>query len=253
MDLTPYIAQGFPGDFDRAIAEVGVAGIDRQQSQSAVRLCAATEAVLYGEYSPTRIRYTRGARPLLEAITDTLVGDTPRDRALAAMRWVWRRVQHPHTCGPLAPDRAFSEEQLIGSHLGWCNEQARVFAALCEVMEIPARMCFLFHANGRCGHTTTEVFLDGRWAFFDPTFNVAVPLPDGRLAEARELSGPFRELAHQAYRQPLQDYYDRTLPFVLNEPGWKPGERPEIERGGDLLAHIGICNYIIEGVQTVEP
>ena len=39
MDLSPYIAKGFPGVFDQAIAEVGVAGIDKQQSQSTVRLC----------------------------------------------------------------------------------------------------------------------------------------------------------------------------------------------------------------------
>jgi hypothetical protein len=251
MDLTAFTAKGFPGDFDRAIAEVGVAGIDRQQSQSTVRLCPETEQVLYGDYSPTHIRYLPGARPELEQIVAQLPGATQRERAIAAMNWVWQHVQHPHTCGPLAPNRAHSEEQLIGSQRGWCNEQARVFIALCEVMEIPARLCFLFHANARCGHTTAEAFLENRWAFFDPTFNLSVELPDGRLAEARELSGPYRELAHQAYHRPLQEYYARTQPFVEDEPGWNPRERPEINRGGDLLAHIGFCNYIVEGAEAV--
>lgn len=251
MDLTPFTAKGFPGDFDRAIAEVGVAGIDRQQSQSAVLLCEQTEQFLYNNYSPTIIRYTQGTRPELERIVAQLSGDTPRARALSAMNWVSRNVQHPHTCGPLAPDRAHSEEQLIGSQRGWCNEQARVFVALCEVMEIPSRLCFLFHANAKCGHTTAEVFLENRWAFFDPTFDLAVELPDGRLAEARELSGAQRELAHRAYQRPLQEYYARTQPFVADEPGWNPRERPQVDRGGDLLAHIGLCNYIIEGAQAV--
>jgi transglutaminase-like putative cysteine protease len=251
MDLTPFIARGFPGDLDRAIAEVGVAGIDREQSQSAVRLCPETEAFLYDGYSPTRIRYRRGARPVLEEIAAPLAGATPRQSALALMRWVCEQVQHPHICGPTAPNRAYSEEQLITSGRGWCNEQARVFVALCEVLEIPARLCFLFHSNLRSGHTTAEVYLDNRWAFFDPTFDLTVELPDGRLAEARELSGEFREMAHHAYRQPLQEYYARSQPFVANEPGWNPRDRPTVERGGDLLAFIGICNYLTEGVEAV--
>ena len=251
MDLTPYIAKGFPGELDRGIAEVGVAGIDREQSLGLVRLCPETEATLYSDFSPTRLRYALGARPDLERIVAQLPDGTPRERVLAAMTWVGQHVQHPHTCGPLVPNRGFTEEQLIDSQRGWCNEQARVFVSLCEVMEIPARMCFVFHANTRCGHTTAEVFLEGRWAFFDPTFDVTVELPDGRLAEARELSGAQRELAHAAYRAPLHAYYKRAQPFVADEPGWNPRERPTEERGGDLLAHIGFSNYVIEGASIV--
>lgn len=251
MDVTPYIAKGFPGNFDRAIAEVGVGGIDREQSQGMVRLCPETEAFLYDGYSPTRIRYNRGSRPRLEEIAARLHGTTPRERATAAMAWICEQVKHPHTCGPLRPDRAHTEEELIDSERGWCNEQTRVFVALCEVMEIPARLVFLFHENEVSGHTTAEVYIDGRWAFFDITFNLTVELPDGRLAEARELSGPYRELAHEAYRPALADYYTRTHPFVENEPGWNPRERPHVDRGGDLLAYIGICNYLIEGVEAV--
>lgn len=251
MDLTPYIAQGFPGKFDQAIAEVGVAGIDKEQSQSTVRLCPETQEFLYTQYSPTKICYQQGARPELEKIVAGFSGRSQRERAMEAMDWVWNKVFHPHTRGPLVPNRAYSEELLIDSQIGWCNEQSRVFVALCEVMEIPARMCFLFHANARCGHTTAEVYLDGRWAFFDVTFNVAVELPNGRLAQARELSKQHLKLAHAAYREPLEDYYARSQPFVLQEPGWNPNDRPTVERGGDLLAHIGICNYLTQGVEAI--
>ena len=216
-----------------------------------VRLCPETEQILYGEYSPTCIQYSQNSRPELEQIVAQLPNESQRDRAIAAMNWVCQNVQHPHTYGPIAPNRALSEEQLIKSQLGWCNEQARVFVALCEVMEIPARLCFLFHSNLVCGHTTAEVFLENRWAFFDSTFNLTVELPDGGLAEARKLSGPLRELAHRAYHRPLVEYYARTHPFVQNEPGWNPRERPHVYRGGDLLAYIGICNYMIDGARAV--
>ena len=251
IDLSPYIAKGFPGDLDAAIANVGVRGIDREQSLGMVRLCAQTEETLYGpEYSARHIRYQKGSRPTLEKIAAGFHG-TPRERALGAMQWVYENVAHPHIFGPTAPDRALSEEALIETTCGWCNEQTRVFIGLCEVMEIPARLCFINHSNARCGHTTAEVFLDNRWVFFDVTFNLVIELPDGRLAEARELSGEYRDLAHAAYRPLLERHYERIHPFVEEMPGWRRADRPDIERGGDLMDTIGICNYLIDGVEAI--
>jgi len=251
-DLSPYIAKGFPGEFDKGIAEVGVAGIDREQAHNMVRLCAETEDTLYSpEYSATRIRYKQGARPDLEKIVATFGGNTPTEKAMAAMAWASKNVVHPHHVGPTAPDRAMSEEELINSRCGYCNEQARVFIALCQVMEIPTRLCFVFHANEVCGHTAAEAYLDGRWVFFDVTFNLTVTLPDGRLAEGRDLCGDSCSLAHDAYREPLIDYSARALPHVESIPGWNSKERPQPEAGGDLLKYMGICNYLIEGVEAV--
>ena len=251
MDLTPYIAKGFPGEIDRIIATVPVKGIDREQVQNAVRLCAETEDVLYTTFSPTKIRYQHGSRPELEKIVSTFRGATPKQRMLEAMHWVSEQIVHPHFIGPLAADRNFSEEQLVQSQCGWCNEQVRVFIALCEVMEIPARVCFLWHENGKTGHTASEVFIEGRWAFVDVTFAVTVPLPNGRLAEARELWRELRQRAHDAYAITLPTYYARTKPYVITAPGWNPNDRPTLDHGGDLLAHIGIVNYIINGVERM--
>src|SRR5258708_4108818 len=130
------------------------------------------------------------------------------------MEGVKANVVHPHISADTAPNRAMTEEQLIESGRGWCNEQSRVFVALCEVMEIPSRLVFLFHSNLRSGHTTAEVLIDGRWVFFDVTFGVVATLPDGRLAEARDLSGPYRQLAHAAYRPALAEYFPKVLPYV---------------------------------------
>ena len=252
IDLKPYTAKGFPGNWDKSLAEILVKGIDRIQAQSMVRLCRQTEPALYGpDFSPTKIRYQAGSRPALERIVATLPGRGAQEKATAAMSWVIRHVDHPHFAGMTAPDRALSEEDLIASGRGWCNEQTRVFIALCEVMEIPARLCFLFHANGVCGHTAAEVHLRGRWAFFDVTFGVTVTRPDGLPAEGRELSGPLRQLAHKAYRPAIEDYGKRVLPYVDEVPGWGRAHRPSVDRGGDLLDLLGICNYLIQGVEPV--
>lgn len=254
IDLSPFIARGFPGNADQDIADTPVAGLDREQTQSMVRLCPETEAVLYGEaptvegrpFSPEAIAYHPGARPVLETIVAGFTGDA-QARARQAMTWTATHVRHPHHVGPLAPDRRLTEEQLIESGVGWCNEQTRVFIALCEVMEIPARVCFVFHANQVCGHTCAEVRLDNRWAFFDVTFDLVVTRPDGLLAEGRELSGSLRDLAHEAYRPRLEAYLPKVLPFVNQAPGWNPNDRPHPDRGGDLLDVLGITNYVING------
>ncbi len=252
IDLTPYVAKGFPGRIDEFLPNVAVGGVDKTQTLSQVRLCAETAPVLYGpDFSPTRIRYIRGSRPLLQKITETLSGTTNRERAEDAARWVMKNVDHPYLVGKTQTDRGFIEEQLIESGIGWCNEQARVFIALCQVMEMPARVVFVYHTNTICGHTTAEVYLDGKWSFFDPTFAVDVPLPDGSLASAAEASGLYRELAHKAYREPLEDAFSRYVPFAEEGPGWNKTDRVNPEAGGDLLESIGICNYIIDGVEVV--
>jgi hypothetical protein len=248
MDLSPYTARGFPGDSDRAIAQVPVAGLDRVQAQSMVRVCPETEAVLYGpDFSPRAVRYRPGSRPQLEAIAKALLPGAGEDYAFAAAEWVRRHVRHPHLVGLTPPDRGLTEEGLVDSGVGWCNEQSRVFIALCELHDIPARLCFLFHRNQRCGHTATEVYLRDKWSFVDVTFCTWVCLPDGSLATGLELSREYRDLAHAAYRRPFREYLAGVRPEFDHVPGWGLKDRPDPDRAGDLLEVLGICNYVIEG------
>jgi len=230
MDLTPYTCRGFPGDFDRIMRDVPVAGIDRQQTHSMIRLCDQTEPILYGpDFSPRQIRYRHGSRPQLESIVSDFGGDIS-----VAMNWTRDHVRHPNFAGvPLAPDRALSEEDLIASALGWCNEQCRVFIALCEVMQTSARLCFLFHANGRSDHTATELLDGDDWRVCDVTFGLFFSSSARECSRSRRQLDPF-------YVWPLHDYY-------LNQPN-KP---IDTARGGDFFAAVGICNYTIEGVEAI--
>src|SRR5439155_26483032 len=123
MDLTAYTCRGFPGDVDRLMRDVPVAGIDRAQTHSMIRLCDETEPFLYGpDFSPRQIRYRRGSRPQLEAIVSNL--------SCPPMQWVRQHVLHPNCSIHVPPDRAMTEEQLIASGRGWCHAQCRVFLAL---------------------------------------------------------------------------------------------------------------------------
>ena len=236
MDLTPYTCRGFHGEFDRLMRDVPVAGIDRQQTHSMIRLCDETEPILYGKsFSPRKIRYHTGARPKLETIAAQFRDNDGLVDFHAAMAWVRDHVRHPHFAGPVAPDRALCEEDLIASRVGWCNEQCRVFIALCEVLEVPARLCFLFHANGRTAHTACEAFEYERWQFFDVTYNYGFGHETRLIWSDEELC----RVMDKIYAEPLAEYY-RDCPAPI-----------DITRGGDLFAGIGICNYLIEGVEAV--
>lgn len=251
--MSDYVAtDSMPHYLDPSV-KLAVEGIDLEQPMNAILVTDETIPVLYGpDYSPTRLRYTPGSRPVLEQIVATLPGATPRERMLAALNWTATQVKHPYLHGFTAKNRAMTEEELIASGTGWCNEQARVFIALCEVMGIPGRVCFLTHENGLCGHATAEAYVDGKWAWCDPTFNVSVELPDGTLGTAAELSGPFRPYAHAAYRPVLAECFPKLQPYVEEERGWCAAERMTVEAGGDLLHTIGICNYVIDGVEVVD-
>ena len=242
--LPLYIAPSFEG--------LAVEGIDLDQAKSAILLNSDTEAILYGaDFSPTRIRYIPGSRPKLEEIAARLRGGAPRESAEAVLWWILDNIRHPYFSVFVPKNRAITEEEIIESGVGWCNEQARALIALCEVMEIPGRMCFLSHKNGKCGHATAEVYLDGKWAWFDVTFGVRVELPDGKLATAGELSNTYRDLASKAYRPVLERREALYMPFIEDESGWRTGERVTPDAGGDLLHVIGICNYIIDGVEVI--
>jgi len=258
MTLTMPPGRGFPLEIERLIDAVGVAGIDLEQCQKQLRLHAVTESILYGLHNqPHRLSYSEGSRPELEAAARSAgayVHASRRQAAEDAMDWVRQNVAHPLTFKHnVSSNRAATEEQIIASGFGWCNEQSRVFIALCQLNGIPGRLCFLWHANLRCGHTATEVYLNGRWAFFDPTFGVRIELPDGRLADARDLLGNHRGLAHQAYGPALEDYYSRVQPHVEQLPGWRRADRPHVDKGGDLFAYVGITEYTIEGVEPLIP
>lgn len=248
-----FVGKGFPGDIDQSIADVGVAGIDRMQTQHMIRVCPETIEYLYeGSYAPRQIFYRAGTRPVLESIVAPWRDLSPEGRVRHAMAWTAQTVRHSHLAGKIAPDRGFTEEALIESGVGWCNEQTRVFLALCAVMEIPGRLFFLFHDHGACGHAASEVLIDNQWAFVDVTFGVLVQQADGKWASGWTLSQQ-RALTHAAYEQPLTDYYKNAQPWVDTCPGWGMATRPDVTRGGDLFGSLGITFYLVEGTSCNAP
>jgi transglutaminase-like putative cysteine protease len=210
---------------------------------------------VYGEYTRLDRRYHTGSRPLLEQAlvrsgADRLSGS--RERAVALLEWTAANVKHPSNLEPndfyhWPADRDLSEEELIGSGWGWCNEQARTFVALCQVAGMPARMCSLWHADpAGGGHMTTEVHIDGKWCFADASFGHLVELPDGSLASAweicRDAGGVARQSAQETYRAAAIDICQR-LSFPDPPEGLREWINDEAQH--QLFAQVGITNYYL--------
>lgn len=159
--------------------------VEFQLRQELVVLCPQTEALLYGDFTPTKVRYQRGSRPELEQVVTRVTEGCATDfqRALAIMRFC--RDLHKS-----ASDRPFSqyvyggtEEQMIAKPEILCETLSRLMVALCEVAGMPGRL--VMHVLG--GHITTEILADGQWAYIDPRCGMYFLKADGTPASVREL------------------------------------------------------------------
>jgi hypothetical protein len=194
-EIRPFLGKnglGSPwGDKPGPLAS-GVKGIDRYQANHFVVYRPETAAYIYGGYTPTKVAPIPGALPEYEAAVGKYTAGctTDTEKAVALLTKAMPALtKHPTMppCGPrVSPGRGLDDGPLLSSGLAWCNEQARVFARLCEVAGIPARIVHLFFANKKEGHTIAEFYADGRWAMADASWFTVFPAADGRLLSAAE-------------------------------------------------------------------
>lgn len=246
LDLTPFLARGFGEKGDKIIANVPVRGIDRYHTFSQIRLAPETAKYLYQKYTPLKVKYYKGSRPKLEKILFKICGEIykpSKDNIFKILEWVAMNIKHAqYVKGDAPPDRVLSEEELIASGWGWCNEQARVFVTLSQIIGCPARMCGICDKNYDSGHMTAEVYVDGKWCFIDPTHGTVVELLDGSWASAKEIS----------WERQAQEYTDKAYPVFLKKI-FDKFARCKIDPNHPFVAHlphkmfaqIGIANYPI--------
>jgi transglutaminase-like putative cysteine protease len=116
-----------------------VAGIDLEQALNYVDSEGIDLAWFYRSFTCPRVFYKVGSRPFLEKIVweQTKPDAPPMDRLQACVAYVANRMPHYIRLGYNgATDRALTEEDLLRSGHGWCNEQARVLVALTQISEV---------------------------------------------------------------------------------------------------------------------
>ena len=155
--------------------------VDSALNTYQVLLCNQTRKYLYSDAWKVT-NYQKGSRPRLEKVVFSLVKDekTQMGKVLAIMRFcrdLYKKTnaQNPYDGG--------SEEDLIekGEHL--CECLSRLCVALCEIINIPARI--VMHVGG--GHLTTEICIDGDWGYFDTRAGMFFIKNDGKVANVCEI------------------------------------------------------------------
>jgi len=169
-----------------------VAGIDLEHALNYLDIDDAGIDFMYRHYTSSHLMYRRGARPALEQYAREVVRNTQNEseKISALARWVavkvrWAGYYRLAKCQPLPADRNLNEEQLIKSGFAWCNEQARVFCALSQVIGFPARLVFACNKRRGYGHVISEVLLDAGWLAVDQSLGYCFFRTDKPIAASR--------------------------------------------------------------------
>lgn len=207
VDLTPYT--GLSARIDDPIAAAVLkenstismtayppGSVDHQFFHEMVVLTPATAEKLYADFTPLEQPYAPNSRPFLEAIAQRVTAGLrkPFEKAVALMDWVRDLHQHFPKPGPV-PFLGGTEEEVCKKGSMMCNEQARVLGILAQIAGIPSR--YVGHmapiwtydapkGGTGTGHGVCELFIDGRWAYFDIRGQYFVK-PGGKLAGAWDL------------------------------------------------------------------
>lgn len=154
-----------------------VKGIDLAQALNFIELEQVGIGFIYDHYTGARLPYVPGSRPELEDIAKRLVvqSTSPLARVRRIARYVahhvrWAGYYQKETGRQLPTDRGATEEEIIRSQFGWCNEQARVFCALTQAAGIPSRIVFACNKATKYGHVVSEVLLPEGWLVVDQSF-----------------------------------------------------------------------------------
>ncbi len=226
-----------------------VKGVDLEQSLNFIDMRDVTERFAYDCYTGARLPYVRGSRPQLESIarkvTSGAKGPLAQVRAVAefvAQKVPWAGFYSKETGRRLKVDRNMSEEDLIRSGYGWCNEQARVFCCLTQVLGIPSRLLFACNERKHYGHVVTEVLLPSGWLTVDQSFGYLF-LMKGKPVRAAHI---FHRRACRAHFEPI---YRKLCHDLMDDLGGEIMKR-DFGMGAspnplDGFTNIGYCNHFV--------
>jgi hypothetical protein len=166
-----------------------VGGIDLEQALNYIKLTDVSLDFIYDKYTSGQMIYTAGSRPVLEGLAASLLsgitGELEKIEKLTkfvAEKVQWAGYYNKAMGHKLATNRNLTEENLIISGYGWCNEQARLLCALTQIIGIPSRLVFAAARKGG-GHVVVEVLTSGGWLLVDQSFGYLF-INDGKVVDA---------------------------------------------------------------------
>ena len=141
--------------------------VEWQKLRKQIYLCDETRNYIYS--TPSTTKYEKGKRPILDAVVWKVTKDceTDREKVLALLAFI-RDLYLTH--GKHFPFDFYggTEEMLIEKGENLCECVSRLMVSLAEVIGIPGRI--ICHVVS--GHYVCELYLEGKWCYFDPRFGI---------------------------------------------------------------------------------
>ncbi len=181
----PLVRKGVRFWMERVLGFYGPkGGVDVEVLDGMLILNEKTAAYIYSKFTPLKLRYARGSRPMLEKVVKAVTrpGMSDRARAIALMR----RVRDNRDHGLRTPSLFYGgdEEDLLRRGALMCNEVSRLYVCLCQIAGVPARLVGA-HISG---HMMAEVHTGGKWGWVDPMKGMFPLNRAGEPASTWELS-----------------------------------------------------------------
>ena len=169
--------------------------VDWQKLKRQILLCDATKDYIYSV--PNKPGYVQGTRPLLEAEVANAVSGAETDRAKVLKVLAYcRDLYLKHGGNTEYPYYGGTEEDLIEKGENLCECMGRLMVSLCEILGFAGRIV----THIARGHITCEIYIDGKWSYFDPRFGMFYVDETGAFLSVAELV----ENRH----------------YILNQPEW---------------------------------
>lgn len=107
---------------------------------------------------------------LLKSKVNSLVdyNESEDQIVLKLFRFVVDSIVEPTNFEKTVPKRAI---EVLQTKKGSCDQQVLLFMQCLTVMDVEARMVFLFDEDSVSHHTVSEVNVNGKWGMFDPFYN----------------------------------------------------------------------------------
>ena len=223
-----------------------VAGLDLEQALNYIAMDIVGEAFIYEHYTSRRLFYVPGSRPRLERVAKlaTRGARTRLRKTQALARWVSTHVQwagyYMKKKGRRLPtDRNPSEEQLIRTGYGWCNEQARLFCLLTQVCGIPSRLVFASNQALNYGHCISEVLPGENWLAVDQSLGYCFVMNKSPVRASRLFHDPrARSYFTPIYKRLCRSLLEELGPDAEKDFAMAAGENPL-----DGFTNLGFLNY----------
>lgn len=223
-----------------------VKGIDLEHALNYLDFDRVGAEFIYNHYTACRLTHVPGSRPRLEQTASAVVAgcaDAAQKVAhiahFVARQVPWAGYYYRRTGNQLPSDRNATVEELLDSGYGWCNEQARVFCALTQVIGIPSRLVFVCSESRRYGHVVCEALLPTGWLTVDQSLEFSFIAEDGPV-RACDI---WRVSKRRLYFEPI---YRAACAGLIEEVGAGRGfDMAEAADPLDGFALIGYHNYFI--------